>query len=405
MSDQVFQKAASRPEARPHVYGSVEPYQHQKLGGLTVPTRSVAVVNRFYQQRVFNPIGGVSTAFASGGFTDIEIRNGDQFVTSDAWLKLNLTDLGAGSSICPSPLLIQRVEVYGNGGALELQRIPGRSIFFTWLPSIDRQDLADWAPLMRMNAATYGAGAAIGAGATVDAYIPLLGTVFYDQIFLAGLQADMMLRIYWNPLAVEAGVMPTCNSCQLLLGGYQLPPADNQAMMQKYRNNKLDWRVLLDREAMQSFSVAANQLYNRRLEGVHGVVTQLWFLMQNPVQSGSNLRQALDYIASHELKNHTGSSLTSGRLITTDENRYMLQPKWIEGNIGSSIPVQLYCWGDSQTHSSLHKSIDGFWVTEGTDQLDIRTNGSATGNVQLTVLYKQAAILSLNRGVWSVHTS
>jgi hypothetical protein len=223
-----------------------------------------------------------------------------------------------------------------------------------------------------------------------------LGTIFYDQIFLAGIQADLMVRVYWSPLSVEVGVMPTCNSCQLLLGGYTLPPSDNQAMRQKYRNNKLDWRVLLDREAMQSFSVAANQLYNRRLEGVHGVITQL---------TGANIRQALDYIASHELKNHTGSSLTSGRLITSDENRYMLAPKWIEGNISASIPVQIYCWGDSQTHSSHHKSIDGFWVTEGTDQLDIRTNASATGNVQLTVLYKQAAILSLNRGVWSVHTS
>lgn len=403
----VFQKALNKASARVHSYGSHDDLSFTKLGGVALKPNSIPVKNRFYKVKQFNAQGTPANSFATAGsYTDIQINDAIQFTTESCWIKIQLTDAGAGCTPPVSPFLLQQWELLANGASLQLERCTAKSLYFTNLPQLDRVHLDDIAPLMRMNPGTYAPSGPVAANQVFEMWIPLLNSMFEQGLYLAAIQGHLTIRLTWAGQAcMEAGNLPILNSVVALVGGYEYDAQTNKELRMRWGSNALSFRAHNDIETNISLTAVPNSVFVQKLSGVTGLVPQLYFGYQPATQTGANLRTINDWIDSHQLKDETGSSYTSGRNVTAFENRYLLGPKWFAGRMLTQIPLMSYCFGGDQSAVFAHRQVDGFLIATTNDQIEIVNNGSASGACTLLIMYKHSVLITCDKGVFRVQKS
>ena len=150
MTENVFKKVDNYRGSKAHAYGGVDIYQHQRVGDLTLQMSNVPSVRRWFERMTYNTTSSPSTAFSSGGFSDFQIPLGQNFVCEDLFLKLSITNnTGAGATLSPSPLIIDRIQVMQHGSNV-LQELRGEEIFIG-LNDLDRHEFDQLVPIMNMD--------------------------------------------------------------------------------------------------------------------------------------------------------------------------------------------------------------------------------------------------------------
>ena len=403
MSEDKFSKIDRYRGAAPHMYGGLDLYSHQKIGNdLTIKSSQVGSIRRDFQRLVYNTTSSPSTAMTSGDFSDFNINLQQDLVCNDLWLKLNwLNSTGAAATISPSPLQIDRVQFYQDGSSL-LQEIRGEDIWLA-LNDLDQHTFDQYLQVMNTSS-TYGIGASVANGDTAEYWVPLLGAFLANDIYLHQLRGNMIVRVYWRgSQCVEVGSLPTLTAAQLYIYGYKPGPSDKAMLNQRYQNNALDFRVLQNRRAINQLTIAASSTYNLRLDGVTGLVAYMEFLVENPTRSGANLRQTLDYLASLELKYAGGASMQNNHAYTANEMFNIIRAKKHRGDLAQNQRVWTVGFGDSVSAMVERGWADGGCVFTGDESVEVVSNASATGSVNITCYYKVYSIIRIKDGKCSVH--
>jgi len=270
------------------------------------------------------------TILTGGGRVDIRIQNTAPIATS-ATLQLIITSNADNTLFCPTPYLLDHLEIYGNGGNDLIQLIYPDHI---WLLTsfYSNEEWIHMAPQMNTNI-NWGQGLRMMNAEVRTLYIPLLGS-FIDQIqpFISGLSSDLVMRVYFVPYTTaneNSGqtTAPTLTSIQLILHCTEITPAEYSMKMVSYRSGSpLDFRFMLPVTQKWTGTFNAGTVYTQQITGVLGKLA-FWFAhFRTSAPTGRALRNYYP-ISAFEVKDVNNTNIHGG---TIQDAAYNRTTRWNE---------------------------------------------------------------------------
>ena len=300
----------------------------------------------------------LSNVLSSNGFADIILTRGSGCgPITDVTLKIQITNsTGAACTVSPAPLLINYVQILGNGGGVVVQQIQG---FDLWLNTmlLDYNDWVNYSNVINTSS-TWGAGTAIANGSSATYYVKLLGSVFQQcNIPLYALSGDIIIRTFFQgTLAVESGTVPTMTGLSALIEFEELPRAYIAKSMEDYNRSDIthSFKYLWYTQQLFSGTFNPSQMYQNMLAGANGLCPFFSYYLQAQGASGAELRQYQN-LQQFNLLDSDGNSLIGGQPVDSAYNRYIQNSNWFDSDIFDNLAV--FNW--SHTLSPKDAAVSG----------------------------------------------
>ena len=401
-------RAAARGSgATSHTGVSINPkslYPHttvQHADGMRVsfPQSSQLILHQAQEDKVFNSSTSVSGILASSGYADIRCAAASLEVWKGACLEMVIANnSGAacisaqGPTIAPAQLLIDRVELYAEGGSQLLSRMEGyQSLYLS-----DYRHLDPVASTFLRNACDMGVSIAANSSTTV--YVPLLFTALNNQ-FIGHYKGDIICRVWFRgPSAwATAVVIPTLSSLNLYVQQDRLGRAEYQALMDRGRSNVLDIRYQRPGYQALTDNLVANGRSQYMLSAVHGLVTTMMISIRLASATGSALTTFV-LPARLELLDSSGANILGGTSLPAEYIR------WVKAAGNSSNPDTevgpLFLDFTSSIRATLENgTLGGYIPFDGSSQLVVvMPPGIASASYEIRVDFMSACRLRVAHG-------
>jgi hypothetical protein len=180
-----------------------------------------------------------TTLTAAQTIVDFQIQPTDQ-VVDEVVLEIEAAETGGSASVtpCPVPLMIQRLEIWGNSGSTLLQTIFGQVLYLMNGLLFTNEQLTNISSTQNFNN-TMGGVTAIASNGNASYYCPLfLSFIGQDGKFpLNCLKGYLLFRFYFQP-SVETGTgVLSVKGMNLHLFCHDIPMADKQDLKNIYESN------------------------------------------------------------------------------------------------------------------------------------------------------------------------
>lgn len=198
--------------------GEVQPLE--PWGRALVPRGTKTGVSTYEDNVLFSPNAGYSTAIASGAEVQIRIDTGmKKALYNRLSIRMRITNNDAAAiQFCNAYQMIDRIELYANGGNNMIWQATGDGIYEqTMLYDDDK-----WSQRCRLanTTAAWGTGGAIAAGATAEYWVDLVGNLLEQIKLFAFAPSDAMIfKIKFRPQSVsqQSGAATACTLADLAL--------------------------------------------------------------------------------------------------------------------------------------------------------------------------------------------
>ena len=225
----------TRPGSRAHVDVDTSPhlYPHEQVGELRLRASQNFTKNSSNIIVSYNPTTLDASALGtSGSYLDFRLLSGH--ILKSATLHLVVRNPSADTAIrWPQTQnlhfgCINRIEILGEGGSLQLQRLDGEYL--------NRMMNA-----VSTNALEHiigsGNGVTVLASSYGEAYLPLLGSIFEHTLCLPALNSPIVIRVYFNGTAGWVdGVAPVLVSAVLITDQDRLAAREHESLVSRLRS-------------------------------------------------------------------------------------------------------------------------------------------------------------------------
>lgn len=342
-----------------------------------------------------------ASAPSFGGTTDFTLSGMNDFFVRKLGVEIDLSALtvgtlaGGASFAWETRRIVQRVDIYMNGGSSLIQTIEfeGRDIVRALHESDETE--AQYAAI---------ADAATAAGTFFLPIHSILDSI-PGGIPLWLTSGDMRVRITWSPFVLGQGsAFSTDHTSGLPVGTIDAarlrvqvsdPSADDREHLAAVHQNNVSYRGLVAQVQRFSISAGATQL-DERLGGVTGVISHVVaFLKDSTLTNGEDLPSSggIAY-TDFEIRDGGGKPIAGNEPIPQRFNRFQrLMSGWQSSN-SAADNLAVYSWSDSPEISLKQGVQRGYRVFDGSERF--RMNFPALANAsELVVVAYEFGLLEL----------
>ncbi len=256
---------------------------HKKADSASVIAQHKAIVN-------VQPSTTVDPNLLNGGLIDFRLEKGYIDILDHIYVKINVSNnTGAGVTLAPSQLMLDRFEIYGSNGNKLLFQKYGQEMFIDNI-YFSKNEWEVMSPYVNSTAAYSTAGVVVANGATRTFYIPLVAFFTPTKLHLAGLNGQLLIRLRFNTsaLSIVAGAVPTCTDCALQLRGRMEPDEIKSERHNAYMNLHHSLSFLGVQRMSQQLTLAASTQYSIVLSGIQGIASTFYFTLRSLPLTAAN---------------------------------------------------------------------------------------------------------------------
>jgi len=349
-----------------------------------------------------NAVGAVSVDLLDGGQIEFRIQKGSIKRLDHLYSKLVINnDTGANVQLLPIQLCVNYVQVFGQNGNDLLYQIQGSEL---WLDNMNFSYL-EWThlfPRLNSDSAYSTAGNVVANGATVNYYIPLLRLFNQANLCPSALSSELTIRIVFNPASINvvAGANPRVDDCYLLLRGHDEPEAITQKRMENYMTKSLTIPYLHPVRMSQTLTLAASSEYSIVLSALRGLCSSLTFTIRSSPITSANMGTYSSAVASFDIQNGSGESLTGHYRMQYDENKDIVYSEKFDNKFGDHSNFIMIPFAESPVHAFQTGSNHGFNTFTGFEKLSFTTSSALVpGAYQIDVYANMHTSATIEKGV------
>ncbi len=303
---------ALTPENRFNVATNSDAFPLEQFNGVLTRPADKKILNIFHNNIFQAATTAVGNLLSSGGQCDVTIPAKTLQIADRATLFFNVTNSsGAATTLCNSIQLIDYIQIMGRNQQQILSQIDGDYLYcLTTLYSSE-----EWSRRSRLMNITsqWGNGTAIAAGASIQYYVPLEGTLFNQvKLNIEQIDGDFTFRIQFRPFAqtnAAAGTAPTLSQVGVVLNQINLDNMDAMRKRSIYSNGNLSLRYL--DPTPQKFpgqALQPGQTYDYTLSALRGLCSHFFFFVRASGATGNNLK-TFQSIGSFDILDLSGVSI------------------------------------------------------------------------------------------------
>lgn len=258
------------------------------------------------------PSAGSPSNWVNGAVVDFRIEKGAADVIDFMVIRVKLTNgTGAGVVLAPVQLQIQRVDFLLQNGSTLIHSIQGHELYEqnAFLP---RNEFENICASMYLTENYASAATSIADGTSTFLNIPLWSPWLACRLHPSGLDGNIMIRVYTQPIAqttVSGGAL-TCNEVVLQLHSRDQPQSLQNEQNRFYADKTVPTVLsFLNIQRMPvSMPLAASTKYDITLTGIKGIASCMFFTIRPAVITASN---CITYTAidTYDLLDASGNSL------------------------------------------------------------------------------------------------
>lgn len=256
---------------------------HKKADSSSVIAQHKVIVN-------CQPSTTVDANLLNGGLIEFRLEKGYVDILDHIYVKIVVNNnTGAGVTLAPSQLMLDRWEIYGNNGNKLLFQKYGVEM---WQDNIylSRNEWEVIAPYLNTNANYASTGTVVANGAQRTFYIPLIAFFTPTKLHLGGLSGQLLIRLRFNTSAytILAGTVPPTVDCALQLRGRMEPDEIKQERNNSYMHLHHSLSFLGVQRMAQQLTLAASTQYSIVLSGIQGIASTFYFTIRALPLTGAN---------------------------------------------------------------------------------------------------------------------
>ena len=348
-----------------------------------------------------------STIFSTGGTLEFRFSAAPLDDVDDLRLKLVVTNSDASNSVTllPAPLLIDRVQIFGQGGAVQLGTdYPGEMLYLQKAIFTTQEQWNAEAQLINAST-THGAGTAIAASGTQNLYINIPGFWAQCNIFWPAVEQDFILKVKFRSGAflVTAGTgTPVLSSASLLFEVNQLSNRMRDDKARDLKNGRFKSRITyIIPQSYSNQTVTASQKLSLKLDGVNGIIDYLVAVIRAPPTSGAQIGTFVSLgNGTVEITDANGANVIGGSPVDYSILRYsMPQALGLNTSAFNDLPIIMYSHSKSPKDTYDNAELKGFAGYDGKNYFNI-TPGStfSTGTYNIDIYAVAHGWLEINAG-------
>lgn len=298
---------------------------------------------------VVRPTTTVSAAaYSGGGQTNFRFHRDVNLIAKNAYLRLQLTNTGgAPITLGPAPLLLNYYELYANSSQ-EIQRVYGDQVYEDVVMYSNFDQRTNQVAILNMNATTYAENAALGAGASIDYYIPLPSFLNQSPTWMGAFRKDLEWRIYLDPNSIVLGVATDVqvDDMEIIVDCERLDEVQVDKQMKIY-SKKVDHRYLYYQQQIFNMTVNASTQYTLDLQALNGIIPYLtWHLRSSITGAGKYTYADLNGTAGRggiqQLLDENNSTLTNGFDEQINRARGIIYPKHYDSGFALTRFINIF---------------------------------------------------------------
>ena len=393
----------TRPGSRAHVDVDTSPhlYPHEQVGELRLRASQNFTKNSSNIIVSYNPTTLDASALGtSGSYLDFRLLSGH--ILKSATLHLVVRNPSADTAIrWPQTQnlhfgCINRIEILGEGGSLQLQRLDGEYL--------NRMMNA-----VSTNALEHiigsGNGVTVLASSYGEAYLPLLGSIFEHTLCLPALNSPIVIRVYFNGTAGWVdGVAPVLVSAVLITDQDRLAAREHESLVSRLRSGPPS-DIRFNRPGFMRFTeqLTASSRYVFPLTSVQGLVTSLHVSLKKTSDWGNG---PVWNFQTYDVLDGSGASIIGGTPVSSTYLKYVRAiGRDYELNNASDNWIPIAFTDNSLEHEQAG-ILSGYVCFDGVHQLAVTTwPGLASGTYEIYVLVNRVACLRQAGGTLSIMES
>lgn len=341
----------------------------------------------------------------------------ENYILRNVSIKLKLKQLvkdASGSYICyvPAHYFFQQIEILGNNGSVELQRIfpEDQYLFFRATTKSTKMEARE---------AAMGASLAVqnriedNTNNDMEYYVELYGLLKQIDLALGKLKSELRIRITFNDLVkcVESDSVNKAfsgggiSACEMVCEFQDLSPPLYKALMDN--SSVRHYRHLIPDRVFLSVPTGTTSM-NEILTAFNGVYPFLLFYLTKPNASGSDMYKDFRPIKNFELQNSDGLNLTYRTQITPAQVKYLFGDEfWSDKNENSFIiemdNLMFFSWSDDPADDWKNGTSHGHYKFTSRERLIINFEEPTTEDLQVVLLgYRHQLIQLSPNGLLSV---
>ena len=416
MSNNFLNNVMDRSGSHIHLSETHEPHSFvmQRLPGGQVANKKTvasAVVLQNSRDLLFSAQESTATLLSSGGSVTVRVNSGMGGICHGQTLQFTILNDGTSADLTavPASLMINRIEIYFNGGSQLVQTIYGDQIF------LDNNMLPQekWAGVASVSntGATFGIGSALADDASITYRVPFHSIMSQCELFLGGLADDVIYKVYFHGGATkileDGATVPVLSDVNIILHTRDVPPATYAQMKRKYQEGFFDHPFLEVNRLEHSATYNNSTTYSQTLSAISGLVSHMWISLRAGPLDGDAMR-TFQVLSSFNLYDAGGANITGLTSIPSDLNRHIQSMTHYPNTLQQNLAV--YSWSHSASimHAQETGANLGCYAYSGKERLDITTAGSGDHTNGTFVLNVWAYIyrnLRINKGLAEVSQS
>ena len=397
-----YSKAMTRPGSRAHVDIDTSPhlYPHEQVGELRLRSSQVFVKNSSNIIVSYQPTTLDASALGtSGSYLDFRLLSGH--VLKSATLHLTVRNSTEAAIRMPQTTnlhfaCINRIEILGEGGSLQLQRLDGEYL---------NRMMNAVSPNALAHIIGSGSAATMPPGMTASQYLPLLGSIFEHTLCLPALNSPIVIRVYFNGAAGWVdGVAPTLVSAVLITDQDRLAAREHEDLVSRLRSGPPS-DIRFNRPGFMRFTeqLAAGSRYVFPLTSVQGLVTSLHVSVKKTSEWGNGPTTSF---ATYDVLDGSGASIIGGTPVSNTYLKYIRaigRDYELNDATDQWIPI---AFTDNSLEHEQAGILSGYVCFDGVHQLALTTWAAfASGTYEIYVLVNRVACLRQAGGTLSIMES
>jgi hypothetical protein len=338
----------------------------------------------------------------SGSYLDFRLLSGH--ILKSATLHLTVRNPSADTAIrWPQTqnlhfACISRIEILGEGGSLQLQRLDGEYLN-RMMNAVSNN------ALQHVIGSGSGTPSTIAPGNYSEAFLPLLGSIFEHTLCLPALNSPLVVRVYFNGAAGWVdGVAPILTSAILITDQDRLAAREHEDLVTRLRSGPPS-DIRFNRPGFMRFTeqLAGGSRYVFPLTSVQGLVTSLHISMKKTSEWGNG---PMWNFHTYDVLDGSGSSIIGGTPVSSTYLKYVRAiGRDYELNNASDNWIPIAFTDNSLEHEQAG-ILSGYVCFDGVHQLALTTwQGFASGTYEIYVLVNRVACLRQAGGTLSIMES
>jgi hypothetical protein len=343
----------------------------------------------------------VSSSFLNGGDVTFKIDKGLISVLSHAYIMIKLTNsTGAASVLAPIQSCVDRIEFYGTNGGNILFTLTGQELMLGNL-FMSREEFEQLYSYLGFASTSYATtGDSVANGASKIYYIPLLHALPAAKLVLAGLNAEVSVRVVMqsSTYCFTSGSHPTVTDVSLILKGYNEPIKQKRARIAAYQNSlalKKPYLNWLWHRDTQPLTTSAQ--FTTILSTIKGVIAGLIFTLRSSTVTAAN-QNTYQAITNFDVQLANGSSML-GHYIRLHEDNKVEAAELFANLFIANKDAYIVAFSENLAYDYATGCNSGYQVFSGTEKLVFQTNSSITpGSFYIDVYALSHEQLEIFRG-------